>query len=114
MIRRTRLDKVSIDLITYLVDRRHLSQNQIADMIEVDKSFISRVRRGERELSPRQMQQIADCLGVPLGAMLIDSHPPIKKPISKEKRELLDLCDRLMRKADAAMAAIRAERDQKP
>jgi transcriptional regulator with XRE-family HTH domain len=114
MLRRTRLHKVSADLITYLVERRHLTQSQIADMMGVDKSFVSRARRGERELSPNQIAEIADQLNVPMGAMLIDSHPPIKKSISKEKRELLDLCDRLMRRADAARAAIGAEQEHKP
>jgi transcriptional regulator with XRE-family HTH domain len=107
MLRRTKLDKVSADLISYLVERKHLSQNQIADMIGVDKSFVSRARRGERELSVTQIGMIADRLDVPMGAMLIDCQPPISKA-PKRNRALIKLCDRLMRQADAVEALLRA------
>jgi transcriptional regulator with XRE-family HTH domain len=112
MLRRTRLNKVSADLIEYLVVRKHFSQNKIAEMIGVDKSFVSRARRGERELSVTQMSNIADQLGVPLGAMLIDAMPPASKA-PKENRPLIELCDRLMRQIDDVAEEFRQERSRR-
>ena len=103
-------NQVSAELISYLVTSRGLSQNQIAEVLEVDKSFISRVRAGERDLSSRQMRRLADHLDVPLGAMLIDSTPPPKRPLTGDRKQIVDLCQQLMAKADQGVAAARAER----
>lgn len=105
--RRSTLNNVSADVVEYLVTRRSLSQNEIAEMLRVDKSFISRVRNGEREFSPNQLSRIADALGIPLGAMLIDARPP-SKPATGETKQLVDLCERLLRNADGMVAAMRA------
>src|SRR5947208_13086113 len=106
MRHRSRSNLVSADVIDYLARRRQMSQNEIADLLGVDKSFISRARRAERELSVTQLQTIADRLGVPLGAMLIDSQPPASTA-PKENRAIIRLCDRLMRQADEAIAILR-------
>ena len=109
-MRRTRTPSaLSSRLVDYLVERRNLSQSDIAQIIGVDKSFVSRVRTGERELSPSQMDMIAEHLRVPLGAMLIDATEP-RKPASKDKQALLEMCDRLMREADTAAEALATDR----
>lgn len=109
MRRRTRFNDISASLVDYLVTKRNLSQNDIADILKVDKSFISRVRGAEREFSPTQIAMIADKLGVPMGAMLIDSAPMKNASSSPEKQQIVDLCDKLMRQADEAVAALRAK-----
>jgi transcriptional regulator with XRE-family HTH domain len=107
--RRSKLNDVSADLVDYLVTRRGLTQTEIAEMIEVDKSFVSRVRKAEREFSPNQMGRIADRLGIPMGAMLIEARP-ITNPQSEEVKQIAALCKKLMAQADAALAAHRARR----
>lgn len=109
MRRRTRFNDISASLVEYLVTKRNLSQNDIADILKVDKSFISRVRSAEREFSPTQIAMIADKLGVPMGALLIDAAPPSKKSLSPEKQQIVELCDKLMRQTDGAIAALRAK-----
>jgi len=101
MRRAKSLTLLSKDVVDYLVDIKKLTQSDVAAVLDVDKSFISRVRSGEREFSPNQMARLAEHLGVPLGVMLIEITEP-KKPVSVERRELLDLCARVMSIADAA------------
>ena len=107
--RRSNANAMSADFVDYLVTRRGLSQNEIADILQVDKSFISRVRNAERDFPSRQLRVLADQLDVPLGAMLIDSRPPGPPPTG-EIKQIADLCEKLLRQGDAAIAAHRAKR----
>jgi transcriptional regulator with XRE-family HTH domain len=111
-MRRPRLTRVSQELLDYLVEQKGLTQNEIAGVLDVDKSFVSRLRSGERQFSPLQMEILADHLGVPLGAMLIAATDP-KEPLSPEQQELSDLCAKVMRQADEAVAALRASQAER-
>lgn len=110
MRRRRNYSKISSKLVEYLVDSRGLSQTDLATILGVDKSFISRVRSGERELSPTQMDMFAQHLNVPLGAMLIDAGD-WKRVADKPHphQDILDLCRKLMLEADDALKALREE-----
>jgi transcriptional regulator with XRE-family HTH domain len=112
MRRRLPNRSVASKLVDYLVEKRGLSQNEIADVLEVDKSFVSRVRAQERDLSPEQMSAIADHMGVPMGAMLMDA-VRTERVHSPEKQKILDMCESLMNKADQVIEAARAERAAK-
>lgn len=113
-MRRARFSKISSKLVEYLVERRGMTQVEVAGMLDVDKSFVSRVRAAERELSPTQMETIAERLGVPLGAMLIDAADSGKQPeLSPERQAILDLCTKLMHECDEALEASRAELRQR-
>lgn len=105
--RRSNANAVSAELVEYLVTRRGLSQNEIAEILEVDKSFVSRVRKAERDFSSAQMRRIADHLNVPLGAMLLDAQPAASRPKNADTKHIADLCEKLMHQADAAIQAIR-------
>lgn len=107
--RRVGHHRVSAKLIAYLTQKRGMTQAAVADILEVGPSFISRVLSQERDLSPEQIRMIADALGVEMGTMLLDALRPTK-PVSAEKQKILDLCAELMHKADAVIAATRAER----
>lgn len=107
--RQSSFNDISAKLVEYLIVRRSLTQNEIAEIIETDKSFVSRVRSSEREFSPGQMDRIAERLGVPMGVMLLDALRP-KTPPTGEKKKILDLCERLMRQADEVTASTRAKK----
>ncbi len=98
--------------MSYLLDQRGLSQMEIASILEVDKSFVSRVASGERDLSTHQLRVLADALGVPLGALLLNASGPFRGK-SEEGKRIGDLCAELMQLADNAVAALRAERAAK-
>jgi transcriptional regulator with XRE-family HTH domain len=106
MARRTSFSAISSKLVHYLAEKGLLNQSQIAEVLDVDKSFISRVASREREFSPTQMQQLADHLNLPLGVLLLDSNRPTK-PATGKRKEILDLCERLIHQCDAATAEAR-------
>jgi transcriptional regulator with XRE-family HTH domain len=106
MARRGTFSAISSKLVNYLTGRGMLTQTQIADAIDVDKSFVSRVAAQQREFSPTQMQRLADHLNVPLGVLLLDSNPPTK-PATGERKEIMDLCKRLINQCDLATAEVR-------
>ena len=101
MRRRTRFNDTSAKLVEYLVTKHGFTQNDIAAILNVDKSFVSCVRAAEREFSTTQMSRIAEKLGVPLGAMLIDASPTVTG-LSPELQRIADLCEKLMRTIDAS------------
>lgn len=46
------------------------SQESFADVVGVHRTYMGSVERGERNLSLRNLQQIADGLGIPLSTLL--------------------------------------------
>lgn len=83
-----------------------MTQQEIADLLEVDKSFISRVRNGERELSSFHLERLAEQLGVDVGVMLIDASRPTK-PVSPEIQNIMDLCEKAILTADRLTKSIK-------
>jgi transcriptional regulator with XRE-family HTH domain len=108
MRRKTRNNAVASKLIDYLIEKRSMSQTQIAEVLSVDKSFVSRVRTAERDLSTHQLRQLADHLGVPLGALLIQAMPRPAK-MNPDLAEIASLCERLMHLADQASAEAKSK-----
>jgi transcriptional regulator with XRE-family HTH domain len=107
MRRNTKFFELSGQLVDYLVESNRMTQSDVAAALDVDKSFISRVRSRQREFSPTQMERLADHLGVPLGALLIEVVEP-RKQLTPERKELVDLCKRVMQTADEARAQLKA------
>lgn len=104
--------RLSSKLVSHLLEGKGLTQDQLAMVLECHPSFVSRVRSRERDFSPEQMRVIADHLGVPLGAMLIDAIRPSGK-LPPDRQKLVELCQQVIRKADAAHATLRADREAK-
>lgn len=112
--RRTRSsNRVAADLMIYLVDTRGITQSEISEALGVDKSFVSRVRAAERDLSTDQLRRLADYVKLPLGAMLLAASKPkpTSAPVSEERQKFLDLCDRLVQLADRALADMKTPVD---
>ena len=74
-------------------------------MLAVSQGFISLVKSRERSFTLDHLQAIADALGLPLGAMLLEATKP-DRPDPKTA-ELFEATERLIRKADQASEIIR-------
>lgn len=99
-MRRTNLSNLSAEVVNHVIERYGLSQSQIAGILGVDRSYISRACKAERELSVSQLAQLADYLGIEFGILLLNASPP-RKPHSDPKVEkILDLCEECLRGFD--------------
>ncbi len=63
-------------VIGYLIRERGLTASQIADVLGVHRSFVSRCKAGERELATGNLRALADHMGMSIGALLLAAHPP--------------------------------------
>jgi transcriptional regulator with XRE-family HTH domain len=93
--------------VQYLGETRDLNQSRIAEILGVDRSFISRVVAGERELSVAQIDVLAEYLNLELGAFLMLACPRSDKPLDPARARVLELCDQLIRAGDMARQALR-------
>lgn len=65
------------DRLKDLREQKHLTQQQMADILEISKSAYIKYERGEREPRLAQIEKIADVLNVSLGYLLnIDCSEP--------------------------------------
>src|SRR4051794_9093465 len=96
---------LSADVLAWLMSRGH-SQADIARMLGVSQGYISLVKSRERALTVDHLSTLADVLKLPLGAMLLQVSPPPAR-MNEETAALFEVTERLIRKADAAAAAIR-------
>ncbi len=112
MARKGSFSAISSKLVHYLADRGMLTQSQVADVLNVDKSFVSRVASRQREFSPTQMQELADHLKLPLGVLMLDSNRPAA-PATGERKKIMDLCERLIKQCDAAILEVREAKAHK-
>jgi transcriptional regulator with XRE-family HTH domain len=104
--RRNASISLSSDVLAWLLGRG-LSQAEIARLLGVSQGFISLVKSRERALTLDHLSGIAEVLQVPLGAMLVQVSPQPRRGTA-ETAALFEVTERMMRKADAAQAAIRA------
>lgn len=112
MRRRSKLTALSKTVIDYFCSTIEMSQSQIADLLKVDKSFISRVRNGERELSSFHLERLAGAIGVDVGVMLIGATKS-DKPLKPELQKIADLCEQAILTADRALKDLKTARIRK-
>jgi transcriptional regulator with XRE-family HTH domain len=103
--RRTVSSDVSAALVEYVLREKGLSQEQLADAIEVSPAFISRVRTGQRSFSIDHLAAFEWLMNVPLGALLLAA-VPIPKPRPELKR-LHELARQAIEQGDSTASAIR-------
>ena len=99
---------VSVVLVEYVLRKARLTQEQLAEALEVSPAFISRVRARERSFSVDHLAAFESLLGVPLGAILLAA-VPIPKPRPRT-RKLHDLARLAIAQADSAARALAATR----
>jgi transcriptional regulator with XRE-family HTH domain len=104
--RRTLSSSLSYDVLAWLLARGY-SQVDVAGMLKVSEGFVSLVKSRERSLTLDHLELLANALHVPLGAMMIQvtDHEP-KNP---ETRALIEISERLIKKADRAAELLRAK-----
>jgi transcriptional regulator with XRE-family HTH domain len=102
---------LSKNLLEYWIREHGLTQERIADLLELSPSFISRVRGGERSFTTEYMSIMADAIGVPLGAMLLAATP--KFDVKPKYQKLKQLCEEALRAGDEASALLEAELERR-
>jgi transcriptional regulator with XRE-family HTH domain len=96
--------KVSSDmsaaLLEYVLKEARVTQDQLAEALEVSPAFISRVRTRERSFTVDHLAAFEKLMNIPLGVILLAAMPlPEAK---KEMRKLHDLARQAIQQADVA------------
>jgi transcriptional regulator with XRE-family HTH domain len=98
----------SAEVVEYILGERKLSQEELAEILEVSASFISRVRAGKRAFTLDHLQAIEERLGMPLGAVLLATMK--KLPRDRKLAKARELAVMALKSGDRAAKAIRAAR----
>lgn len=91
---------VSAALVEYVLKAGDISQDQLAEALEVSPGFISRVRTRERSFTVNHLAAFEKLMNVPLGAILLAA-VPLPKP-RVETKKLHELARQAILQADAA------------
>ena len=71
---------------------QNLTQEELADKIDVSVAFMSRVERGTSQINLRRLTQIAEILKVSPGYLLTGSNIAAKDYLKEDFREVLEKC----------------------
>jgi transcriptional regulator with XRE-family HTH domain len=91
---------VSAALLEYVLKQASISQESLADALEVSPAFISRVRARERSFTVDHLAAFETLLNLPLGVILLAA-VPLPKPRAQTKK-LQDLARQAIAQADTA------------
>ena len=98
--RRTASASLSVQVLNWVMARGH-TQADIARMLGLSQGFISLVKARERCFTMDHFAEMADGIGIPLGVFLIQATAPAKRSDNPDTAALMDVTERLIRKADA-------------
>lgn len=70
--------------------KRHLTQEKLAEMVDVTPAFVGHIERGERSLSLITLIKISNCLGVTIDYLLSETIVPKDENIVEEFRNLIN------------------------
>lgn len=68
---------------------KHLTQENLAEQLDVSVAFLSRIERGSSHINLRRLNQICDILGITEGQILNGSSGTSKNYLNSEFNELL-------------------------
>jgi transcriptional regulator with XRE-family HTH domain len=106
--------RTSAQLVDFLCDRLKLTQEQLADKLELSPAFISRARSGERSFTIEHLHMMEDLLDMPLGAILLAVPlAPRRKPDTPEMARIRDMATKAL-EAGAELGEYMRRRKQKP
>ena len=88
--------RLSRDVVTLLIERGY-TLTRIAGLLDVTKSFISRVKAGTRSFTLEHLAVLERELGEPIPWLLIDSIPA--ESVSPELRPLYEMTRKLLKPA---------------
>jgi transcriptional regulator with XRE-family HTH domain len=97
---------ISAAVVEYILTERKLTQEQLAEILEVSASFISRVRAGQRSFTLDHLQAIEERLEMPLGALFLATMK--KTPRDNKLAKAREIAIIALRSGDRAAKAIRA------
>ena len=87
------IDFVKVGMkITKYRKEQNLTQEELADKIDVSVAFMSRVERGTSQINLRRLTQIAEILKVSPGYLLTGSNVASKEYLKEDFREVLEKC----------------------
>lgn len=95
-IKRARLDK-------------HLTQEKVAEKLDVSVAFLSRIERGTSHINLKRLSEICSILDVSEGYILNGTSSNSKKYLNSEFSELLSSCSKEKQKLIYAIARTIAE-----
>lgn len=72
---------------------RKMTQEELADEINISVAFLSRVERGNAHLNLRRLTQIAEVLKVSPGYLLTGSNTTSKDYLKEDFKNILDKCN---------------------
>lgn len=67
------METVSVDVVRFLKESKHLSLTEIAQMIDVSQSFVSRVNSGGRSFTLHHLHALAEKMEIPLPLLVLIS-----------------------------------------
>ena len=71
---------------------KNMTQEDLADKIDISVAFLSRVERGNAHLNLRRLTQIAEVLKVSPGYLLTGSNTTSKDYLKEDFKNILDKC----------------------
>jgi transcriptional regulator with XRE-family HTH domain len=92
-MRRTNLRFQSANVLNHLINEHGLQQARIAEILGVDRSYVSRACKAERSISVEQMALLADHLGVELGVLLLATHKRDAPPSDPKIAHVVKVCE---------------------
>ncbi|HEV8293273.1 MAG TPA: helix-turn-helix transcriptional regulator [Tepidisphaeraceae bacterium] len=95
---------LSSKVLSYL-NHQGYRQREVARMLGVTEGFISLVKSQQRSLTLDHLEALAEVQDTPLGEFLIEVTRP--KKMKPKSAEVFASTERIMRKTDAAIAALR-------
>jgi transcriptional regulator with XRE-family HTH domain len=69
-----------------------LTQEELADKLDISVAFMSRVERGNSKINLKRLTQIAEILKVSPGYLLTGSNTASKDYLKEDFRQILDKC----------------------
>jgi transcriptional regulator with XRE-family HTH domain len=106
-VRRTNLRFLTADVLNYLIREHGVQQIDLAKVLGVDRSYISRACRGERTLSVEHLRALADHIGIELGILLLAAGKSDERVADPKKARIIKLCEESIRGLDALHRAFR-------
>lgn len=71
---------------------QNLTQEELADKINMSVAFMSRIERGNSKINLKRLTQIAETLNVSPGYLLTGSNTTSKDYLREDFRQVLDRC----------------------
>ena len=110
MTKHTVSSRISRDVVNLLCERG-MKLTQIAELLGVTKSYISRVKAGTRNFTLEHLSRLEAALGESLPLLLINAIP--RDSMSPELRRLHDVTQRLLKTTGSAGRAAPPEDGKK-